>query len=220
MVKSRLLVMLLALFAAGCSQQDVDQFLQLPYDTEFGKSFYGKVEDDGFVIPAANLAVLNPKYRRQTVDYRTSEPAGTIIVDPGARYLYLVTEPGKAIRYGVEVGRDGFGWSGTAIVARKQEWPTWTPPAEMVARDPRTAPYANGMPGGPENPLGARALYLYQNNQDTLYRIHGGGRASTIGRATSSGCIRLLDQDVIDLFSRVPPGTKTVVLPSDQKPAS
>ena len=145
--------------------------------------------------------------------FETAEAAGTIIVDTPNRYLYLVTGNGRAIRYGIEVGREGFGWSGSAMIARKAEWPKWTPPAEMVARDPRTAPFANGMPGGPENPLGARALYLYQGGRDTLYRIHGGGRPASLGKATSSGCIRLLDHDVIDLFQRVPIGTKTVVLP-------
>ena len=151
--------------------------------------------------------------------YPTSEPAGTIVVDVPKRYLYLVGSGGKAMRYGIEVGRDGFGWSGVANIAHKAEWPTWTPPAEMVARDPRTAPFAKGMPGGPENPLGARALYLYQDGRDTLYRIHGGGRPTTLGKATSSGCIRLLDHDVVDLYNRVPSGTKTVVL-TDQVASS
>src|SRR5262249_40517554 len=155
----------------------------------------------------------DPRFRRQEVRYRTSEPPGTIVVDTPNRYLYLVSGEGRAIRYGIEVGREGLAWSGAATIARKAEWPKWTPPPEMVARDPRTAPYANGMPGGPENPLGARALYLYQGDRDTLYRIHGGGKPRTLGKATSSGCIRLLDHDAIDLYERVPIGARTVVLP-------
>lgn len=185
-----------------------------PYGaTDFDRRNYAALERERFPLGAVDLGRLDPKYRRQEVRYDTPEPAGTIVVDTPARYLYLVTGNGRAIRYGIEVGREGFGWSGSATIARKADWPKWTPPAEMVARDPRTAPFANGMPGGPENPLGARALYLYQNGADTLYRIHGGGRPSSLGKATSSGCIRLLDHDVIDLYQRAPIGTRTVVLP-------
>jgi lipoprotein-anchoring transpeptidase ErfK/SrfK len=185
-----------------------------PYGaTDFDRRNYAALNQERFPLEAVELGRLDPKYRRQEVRYETREPAGTIVVDTPARYLYLVTGDGRALRYGIEVGREGFGWSGSATIARKSDWPKWTPPAEMVARDPRTAPYANGMPGGPENPLGARALYLYQNGRDTLYRIHGGGRPGSLGRATSSGCIRLLDHDVIDLYKRAPIGTRTVVLP-------
>lgn len=205
---------MLVLLTTGCSQREIDVFMQSPLGDSYNTRVYARLDNEPFPIQAVNLAQLPPQYRRQVVNYSTSEKPGTIVVDPAARFLYLVGENGKAMRYGIEVGRDGFRWSGVATVARKQEWPMWTPPAEMVARDPRTAPYASGMPGGPENPLGARALYLYQNGADTLYRIHGGGRASTIGEATSSGCIRLLDHDIIDLYSRVPDGTTTVVLPS------
>ena len=173
---------------------------------------YAALGGERFPIPAADLGKLDPKYRRQQVAYKTSELAGTVVVDTTRRYLYLVGENGRAMRYGIEAGREGFGWNGVATISRKAAWPTWTPPAEMVARDPRTAPFARGMPGGPENPLGSRALYLYQDGRDTLYRIHGGGRPSTLGKATSSGCIRLLDHDVIDLYNRVPNGSRTVVL--------
>ena len=203
----------LSLSLSGCASTDL-AWLGLPYEsTELDRRNYAALDKARFPLAAVDLGRLDPKYRRQEVSYATTEPAGTIIVDTPARYLYLVSGNGKAIRYGIEVGREGFGWSGTANIARKAEWPTWTPPAEMVARDARTAPYAKGMPGGPENPLGARAMYLYQNGRDTLYRIHGGGRPGSLGKATSSGCIRLLDHDVIDLFSRVPVGTRTVVLP-------
>ncbi len=205
--------LLLSLSLSGCASTDL-AWLGLPYDaTDSDRRNYAALKSETFPLAAVDLDRLDPRYRRQEVRYQTSEPQGTIIVDTPARYLYLVTGNGRAVRYGIEVGREGFGWSGAAMIARKAQWPKWTPPAEMVARDPRTAPYASGMAGGPENPLGARALYLYHDGRDTLYRIHGGGRPSTLGKATSSGCIRLLDHDVIDLFQRVPIGTRTVVLP-------
>jgi lipoprotein-anchoring transpeptidase ErfK/SrfK len=120
-----------------------------------------------------------------------------------------------AMRYGIGVGREGFSWSGDAVIQRKAEWPKWTPPAEMVARDPKAAEWANGLPGGLSNPLGARALYLFQGNRDTLYRIHGTTEPYSIGTNVSSGCIRLINQDIVDLYSRVPVGTRVVVLPAD-----
>jgi lipoprotein-anchoring transpeptidase ErfK/SrfK len=145
---------------------------------------------------------------------------GSIIVDPGDRFLYLVQEEGMALRYGIGVGREGFGWSGGATVGSKQHWPKWFPPKEMVERDPRAAPYANGMDGGINNPLGARALYLYQGKKDTLYRIHGTNEPWSIGTAVSSGCIRLLNQDIIDLYDRVPIGTSVVVLATAGRPVA
>jgi lipoprotein-anchoring transpeptidase ErfK/SrfK len=203
----------LSLFLSGCASTDM-AWMGLPYDaSDFDRRNYAALRSERFPLEAVDLGRLDPKYRRQEVRFDTAEPAGTIVVDTPNRYLYLVSGNGRALRYGIEVGREGFGWNGSAIIARKAEWPKWTPPAEMVARDARTAPFANGMPGGPENPLGARALYLYQNGRDTLYRIHGGGRPGSLGKATSSGCIRLLDHDAIDLFQRVPIGTRTVVLP-------
>jgi lipoprotein-anchoring transpeptidase ErfK/SrfK len=139
-------------------------------------------------------------------------PPGTIVIDTASKYLYLVLNGGKAMRYGIGVGRQGFSWAGTATIRRKAKWPTWTPPAAMVARDEFAAKWAGGMPGGPANPLGARALYLYKGNRDTLYRIHGTIVPSSIGKAVSSGCIRMLNADVADLYERVPVGTKVVVL--------
>jgi lipoprotein-anchoring transpeptidase ErfK/SrfK len=202
----------LAVSLSGCATGDLDWFGIAHDATDVDRRNYAALSGERFPIAAADLGKLDPKYRRQQVAYKTSEPAGTVVVDTARRYLYLVGENGRAMRYGIEVGREGFGWNGVATIARKAQWPTWTPPAEMVARDPRTAPFARGMPGGPENPLGSRALYLYQDGRDTLYRIHGGGRPSTLGKATSSGCIRLLDHDVIDLYNRIPNGTRTVVL--------
>jgi lipoprotein-anchoring transpeptidase ErfK/SrfK len=144
----------------------------------------------------------------------TGEPPGTVVVDPSQRFLYLVTSEGRAIRYGIGVGREGFAWNGVATVQMKRQWPSWHPPVEMQARDARAREWRNGMPGGPTNPLGARALYLYRNGRDTLYRIHGTNEPRSIGRAVSSGCIRLLNADVIDLYNRVPIGTRVVVLPA------
>lgn len=208
----RTFVIGLALSVSGCATDNLD-WLGIAYDVnDADRKNYAAIPRERFPIPAVDLHKMDPKFRRQQVSYRTSEPSGTIVVDTSKRYLYLVGSGGRATRYGIEVGREGFGWSGTATIARKAEWPTWTPPPEMVARDPRTAPFARGMPGGPENPLGSRALYLYQGGRDTLYRIHG-GKPTTLGKATSSGCIRLLDHDAIDLYNRVPIGARTVVLP-------
>jgi len=165
-----------------------------------------------FEISQAQLQHVPTKFRRQEVRYVTGEKPGTIVVDASNRYLYLVTENNMAMRYGIGVGRQGFSWAGRAVVRRKARWPRWTPPAEMVARDPEAAKWADGMPGGPTNPLGARALYLYQGNVDTLYRIHGTFQVASIGKAVSSGCVRLLNADVADLYERVPIGTPVVVL--------
>ncbi len=149
---------------------------------------------------------LPPNLKRQIVDFRTKEPAGTIIIDTPHTYLYLVLGGGKALRYGIGVGREGFTWSGTERISRMKEWPDWFPPAEMIERQPYLP---RMMAGGPGNPLGARALYL----GNTLYRIHGTNQPSTIGQFVSSGCIRLLNDDIEDLFSRVQVGTRVVVLP-------
>ncbi len=155
---------------------------------------------------------LDPKYEPQRVPFEGYEP-GTIVVDPRNRFLYLVVEPGYARRYGVGVGRAGLAWRGRAVVGRKAKWPFWRPTRSMIRRNPRKyARFARGVPGGPRNPLGARALYLYRNGKDTLYRIHGTNDPSSIGRAVSNGCIRMLNDHVKDLYERVPIGTKVVVL--------
>ena len=167
-----------------------------------------------FQIVPANLKKIPNTFRKQLVDYPGAEWPGTLIVDPEHRHLYHVLENNQAIRYGVGVGREGFSWSGEAKIGMKRRWPRWLPPEEMVVRDENAAKWANGMPGGPENPLGARALYLYANGADTLYRIHGTNDPSSIGKALSSGCVRMLNQDIADLYLRVPVGSKVVVLPS------
>ncbi len=145
----------------------------------------------------------------QVVANPTRQPPGTVVVDTGTRHLYLVQANGDAIQYGIGVGRQGFAWKGTANVQRKAEWPAWVPPADMLKRRPDLP---RRMAGGIENPLGARALYLFQGNHDTMYRIHGTNEPDTIGQAVSSGCIRMMNADVIDLYGRVPVGAKVVVL--------
>ena len=154
--------------------------------------------------PRARAEVDRSAYSRRVVKVRTSQPPGTILIDTDRRFLYLVQENGTAIRYGVGVGRPGFEWAGTHRVSRKAEWPDWVPPDEMLRRQPYLPAF---MPGGPGNPLGARALYI----GSTLYRIHGTNEARTIGEAVSSGCIRMLNADVIDLYEQVDVGAKVVV---------
>lgn len=149
---------------------------------------------------------------RETVSFATAEKPGTIIVKTHERALYYVLGNGKAVRYGVAVGKDGFSWSGTARIGMKRKNPTWTPPAEMIRRTPKYARWAGGMPGGiPENPLGARALYLFKNGRDTMFRIHGTNAPSSIGTAASSGCIRMLNHEVSELYNKVGVGTKVIV---------
>lgn len=177
---------------------------------------YGAITDGAYTVPAVATSDLKQRYKRQLVDDPTGQPSGTIVVDPQNRFLYLVQEGGKALRYGVGVGRAGMAWSGTADVAMKRAWPRWTPTKDMIAREPeKYVKWAKGMDGGTGNPLGARALYLFKNGKDTLYRIHGTNEPWSIGQAMSSGCIRMMDQDVIDLYRRVPTGAKVVALPVD-----
>ena len=181
-------------------------------------SIYAEVKGEKFPVPAVEYAKLNRAFLRQEVAYDGREKPGTIVVDPKARFLYLVGDGGRARRYGVGVGKEGFGWSGVADVRSKQEWPDWYPPKEMIKRRPDIKPQLSklqsglGMKGGPNNPVGARALYLWQGNKDTLFRIHGTVEPETIGTSVSSGCIRMINQDAIDLYGRVPLGTRVVVL--------
>ena len=174
---------------------------------------YAAIGNDKHAVPGVDPAALKSRNVRQQVDYPTNEQPGTVVVDTNARFIYLVQEGGKALRYGVGVGKEGLEFKGTATVERKAQWPRWTPTPDMIKREPeRYRKWARGMEGGTGNPLGARALYLFKNNKDTLYRIHGTNEPETIGQAVSSGCIRMMNQDVIDLYSRVPTGAKVVVL--------
>lgn len=181
------------------------------------EAIYGAVKDRGNLIPALDLDKIAGRNLRRQVNYATSEPVGTIVVDPHARYLYLVQPDGKALRYSVGVGRAGLTFKGDAKVAYKSQWPRWTPTANMIRRNPEHyAKYANGLEGGIRNPLGARALYLYRDGKDTLYRIHGTNEPWSVGKAASSGCIRLYNQDILDLYRRVPAGARVVVLDKSQ----
>ncbi|MEW9834686.1 L,D-transpeptidase [Mesorhizobium marinum] len=178
-------------------------------DASFGSyvSIYGPMTDEGYDIPAVPIERMDRRYLRQVVPDPTGEPAGSIIVDTSQHFLYLVLGNGEAIRYGVGLGREGFEWSGRANVQWKRKWPKWTPPAEMIARQPDLEKYSadnGGMPPGLTNPLGARALYIFQNGEDTLYRLHGSPEWNSIGKSVSSGCVRLMNQDIIDLYDRVP----------------
>ncbi|UYQ73982.1 L,D-transpeptidase [Pelagibacterium flavum] len=196
----------LPLFLAACSTRTTSSSISMV-------SAYGPVADEPFPLAALNARLIKPELRRQVVDYETNYSKGTIVVDTPNRFLYLVQEDGKAMRYGVGVGREGLALRGNAYIGRKAEWPSWTPTANMLRRDPEAnGPYRNGMPGGPNNPLGARALYLYRNGGDTMFRIHGTNQPQSIGLAMSSGCIRMLNHDIIDLYERVPSGTRVVVV--------
>lgn len=186
---------------------------------------YGPVQGEPFRVPGVPLNKIDSQYYRQTVATPADFTAGpgTIVVDPYNRFLYLVQENGQSIRYGIGVGKQGFAWAGEAQIWDKQHWPKWFPPKEMQERDEYAAKFPDGMDGGPRNPLGSRAMYLYEgkcnaNNirteqcKDTLYRIHATNEPLSIGQAVSSGCIRMWNQDVMDLYERVPMGTKVVVL--------
>jgi lipoprotein-anchoring transpeptidase ErfK/SrfK len=168
--------------------------------------------DDPFPLPPFDYHKTPEPFRPSVVSYAGRQRPGTVVVDTAATQIYLIVDGGYAIRWGCAVGKDGFRWAGIAEVGRKVMWPKWTPPKEMIERSPEKAKWANGMPGGPDNPLGARALYLYQNGQDSLYRIHGTTDPQSIGKRASSGCIRMINQDVVELYRRAPVGTRVVVL--------
>lgn len=201
----------------GCAtQQPQEMTPKSPANDPYYLTMYAAIDTEPFPVPPVDLKKVKPRFYRQQVAYPTNEKPGTIVVDPNERFCYLVLENGKAIRYGVGVGKiEAFNFQGEATIARKAKWPGWRPTPDMIARDPeRYGPLKEGLPGGTANPLGPRALYLYRDNQDTYYRLHGTVEPWTIGTKVSSGCIRLLNQDIMDLYNRVPVGTKAVVLPS------
>lgn len=175
-------------------------------------AMYGPQPNERFPLPAIDISNVEERFFRQQVRYHRSERPGTIVVDTQNRFLYLVQEGGMAMRYGIGVGREGFEWKGTARIAMKREWPRWTPPAAMIKRQPELAKWRGGQPGGLDNPLGARALYLFNSGGDTGYRLHGTPEWASIGHAMSSGCIRLINQDIIDLYDRAENGAKVIVL--------
>ncbi|GHC69623.1 L,D-transpeptidase [Limoniibacter endophyticus] len=170
--------------------------------------------DEGYELPAIPYQRIDRRFLRQLVPDPTGEEPGTVVVDTQQHFLYLVRDDGQAMRYGVGLGRAGFEWAGRAVIQWKRKWPKWTPPAEMIARQPELEQYSaanGGMEPGLTNPLGARALYIFQNGEDTLYRVHGSPEWWTIGKSVSSGCVRMMNQDVIDLYDRVPNKTPIIV---------
>lgn len=206
----------LALSLAGCVTVGLPDQPPLPDETFDYAAAYAALEDGEFTWPAINYKAFDKKYWRQVVDYKSKYRAGSIVIDPYNYFLYWILGRGKALRYGISVGKAGFGWSGEALIRVKRVHPTWRPPREMIQRKPSLEKYwVDGMKPGLRNPLGARALDLWQGNVDTLYRIHGTNQPSSIGRSASSGCIRMWHQDVIDLFNRVPVRTKVIVLDRD-----
>ncbi|SMC96530.1 L,D-transpeptidase [Rhizobium sp. RU36D] len=178
-------------------------------------AMYGEVLDNGYLIPAVPYERIDPRFYRQRVVDPTGQPPGTIVVDTPSRFLYLVESGGTAMRYGVGIGREGFAWQGQGVIQWRQKWPKWTPPDDMIRRQPELAQYSaanGGMAPGLTNPLGARALYIFQGGEDTLYRLHGSPEWNSIGRAVSSGCVRLMNQDIIDLYDRVPNKARIMVM--------
>ncbi|GAA0606643.1 L,D-transpeptidase [Paenochrobactrum glaciei] len=205
-----------AALAACTSTQAVKEG---PKVSAYHNTMYAAVEGEPFPVPAPNLKKIEPQYYRREVAYSSGYVPGTVIIDTQKRFLYLQQENGRALRYGIGVGKAGLEFEGEGTIQYKRQWPSWTPTPDMIKREPeRYGPLASGMAPGPTNPLGARALYLFKDGRDTLYRIHGSNEDWSIGRAISSGCIRLLNQDIIDLYTRIPNGTKVVVLQGNSGP--
>lgn len=199
----------LALGACVTSQTQQPPSLGLSPQVE---AMYGPVDGEPFAVDGVDLSEVDPRFLRQEVAYSGPYNPGTIVIDIDERYLYLVEKGGRAMRYGVGVGKQGYSFKGWATIKRKEKWPHWTPTDNMVRLQPaRYGPYRAGLPGGETNPLGPRALYLYEGDRDTLFRIHGTIEPWSIGKQVSSGCIRLLNQDIIDLYDRVPLGTRVIV---------
>ena len=174
---------------------------------------YGAVNDGGFTTPPIDVTTIDQSLLRTEVAWKGKEKPGSIVVNVPERRLYLVQGGGRALRYGVGVGRsEGLNFRGNAVIGRKEKWPHWTPTANMIAAMPRYRPYRSGLEGGVDNPLGARALYLYRDGHDTFFRLHGTTEPESIDQAVSSGCIRLFNQDIVDLYNRVPVGTHVTVV--------
>ncbi|SES23621.1 L,D-transpeptidase [Rhizobium sp. NFR03] len=213
-----------ATLLTGCSTQGIGAFFEPVVNVIAPKTYdgeqpdpaviYAARTDEGFSLPAIPYKNIPQRFYRQRVIDPTGEAPGTVVVDTKARYLYLVEKGGTAMRYGVSIGKEGFAWQGEGVIQWRKKWPRWTPPDEMVARQPKLARYSianGGQEPGLRNPLGARALYIFQNGQDTLYRLHGNPDWRSIGKAQSSGCVRFINQDIIDLYDRVPEGARIVV---------
>ncbi len=207
-----------AITLAGCSTTGPTRMATAPTEPQRPvvpaeiQAMYAARPEEDYPVPAADMSLTQPVYWRQEVANPTGEPAGRVVVDTANFFLYFTMPEGRAMRYGVGLGRAGFEWSGQGHIAYKRKWPVWTPPAEMIERQPELEMYRHGQPPGLLNALGARALYIHQGNRDTLYRIHGTMDVASIGKAVSSGCVRLLFHDVIDLYDRVPNGAPIVVI--------
>lgn len=201
---------------AGCATQRLDPPPETLARTHIIPphlaALYDEMPEERYPIPAVDFDEVDPEVLRRVVEYPSYEMPGTLVVDTRERALFLVMEGGRAMRYGVGVGKEGMAWAGRATVGRKAEWPRWTPTRDMIAREPeRNGRWAGGMEPGLENPLGARALYLHRDGRDSMYRIHGTNEPWSIGKSVSSGCIRMINQDVIDLYTRVPIGAPVIV---------
>lgn len=195
--------------AAALSPQPVEPLK--PAIDPILEAMYLARRDGDHNISAVDVTRFDPTFLRQAVAWDGTEAPGTIVIDTASRHLFLVEDSGSATRYGVAIGREGFGWTGEGTIGRKARWPRWTPPAEMIRRDPSLEKWREGMPGGQQNPLGARSLYIYFGDNDSLYRVHGTNEPYSIGRAASSGCFRMLNQDIIDLHARVASGARIIV---------
>ena len=204
-----------SVFAAACTtRREPPPPAPPPPAPENYRVMYGEKVDSGFVVPAVPIEKVDPKFYRQEVRDPTGQAPGTVVVDTSSHFLYLVLAGGRAMRYGVGLGRAGFEWSGDAVIQWKRKWPTWTPPEEMILRKPELEKYSaanGGMPPGLDNPLGARAHYIFKDGVDTLYRVHGSPEWWSIGKSVSSGCVRMINQDVIDLYDRVKNGSPIIV---------
>lgn len=210
-------VSLMSLSLAGCASFQSGTMMENHPEPEIRvpahvRAMYAAVPGEQFPVRASRIELVPPRYWRQDVANTTGQAPGSLVVDTAARFLYHVKTGGRATRYGVGIGRAGFEWSGKAHVAYKRAWPKWTPPSDMIAREPELEQYRHGMAAGPDNPLGPRTLYIHQGNVDTLYRIHGNSDESTIGEAVSSGCVRLLPQDIIHLYNEVRSGSALLVI--------
>lgn len=206
---------LAGLALSGCTATGELRDPAVLHTSENWAQIYGPIPQEQFPVPAVDLSKVDEKYYRRQIKYQTDEPVGSVIVDTAKFYLYFVQPDDLAMRYGVGLGKAGFEWSGRARIAWKRKWPKWTPPKAMIEREPELEKYSvsnGGMPPGLENPLGARALYIFEGKVDTLYRLHGTQEFDSIGNAVSSGCVRLLNQDIIDLYDRVPSGAPIRVL--------
>ncbi len=202
-------VLLLSSLAACVTEEDVEE--PQPVIETFIQG-YGPIMDNGYALPGVPTEYLEDPNRRTIVLYSGDEKPGTIEVDPYAKFLYFIEDDGTAIRYPIAVGRQGRSMRGTTVIRRKEEWPGWIPTANMLRTEPEVyGPFARGIPGGLRSPLGARALYLYRGDKDTMFRIHGTNDLASIGNSGSAGCIRMFNHDIIHLFEMVPNGTKVVV---------